>query len=431
MSLISDLYKVFLESNGVQTDTRALQHGELFFALKGDNFDGNKYALQAIKQGAIAAIVDDRTLQGESKCILVEEVLTCLQALAKHHRQQFTFPFLAITGSNGKTTTKELLATVLSKKYNVLATKGNLNNHIGVPLTLLNITNEHDFAIIEMGANHIGEIATYCQWALPNYALINNCGKAHLEGFGGIEGVRKGKGELYDFIKTHGGLIFRNADFDYLRSMSDGIEEQVTYGSFSGDIVGKIYEREPYLSIAITSNGKEQLIQTNLVGDYNAANVLGALTVGDYFTIPISEMSQAIASYFPTNNRSEHKKVDGINIILDAYNANPSSMRAAIESFGRLNQKRRIIMLGAMMELGIESATEHEEILTYAMTHDFTHIVAVGEAFKHAALAHNILYFENAEEAGLWFWKHIQTDEWVYIKGSRLTAMERIIERNE
>ena len=428
MTSISELYKIYLEYPNVQTDTRQLSEGCIFFALRGDNFNGNDYALQALEQGAAYAVIDDSVLaENNERLLLVEDVLETLQQLSQHHRKQFDFPFLAITGSNGKTTTKELLAAVLGKKYNVLATKGNFNNHIGVPLTLLSVTKENNFAIIEMGANHQKEIEAYCQWALPDFGLINNCGKAHLEGFGGIEGVRKGKGELYDFIRANGGTIFRNADYDYLKEMSSGIKDQITYGEYQGDLRGKIYEREPYLSIALITKGKEQIVHTQLVGDYNLPNVLAALSVGNHFGVSFDDMEQAIADYHPSNNRSEHKVINGVNVILDAYNANPTSMKAAIDSFSKNQSKDKTIVLGAMMELGEESKIEHENIVNYARQFAWKNIVTVGEFFKESAEAHGVIYFEDATQTKEWFWKNVSAGEWAYLKGSRLTAMEKII----
>jgi UDP-N-acetylmuramoyl-tripeptide--D-alanyl-D-alanine ligase len=428
MHAISELHKIFTASKGVQTDTRNLKEGELFVALKGENFNGNLYADNALKAGAIGAIVDEEEYVLNDKCYLVTDGLTALQELAKYHRQQFDFPILAITGSNGKTTTKELLAVVLSKKYNVLATVGNFNNHIGVPLTLLQLTNEHNFALIEMGANHQGEIASYCQWALPNYALINNCGKAHLEGFGGIEGVRKGKGELFDFIKENGGTIFRNADLEYLIEMSSGIDAQVTYGQNRGDYIAKIYEHEPFVSIAVLNQGNEQIIKSNLVGDYNLANMLAAVAVGKYFGVELSKIKEAIESYVPTNNRSEHKVVNGVNVILDAYNANPTSMKAALQSFANTSHAQKIVMLGAMMELGDNCDEEHNDVLRFALNHTWKEVITVGKKFKNSATQNNVLHYDTATEAKEWFTKNAKDGDWVYIKGSRLTAMEKIIE---
>ncbi len=428
MISIQELYKLFKESTGVQTDTRKLRKGEMFFALKGDNFNGNSYAKKALEEGASCAIIDDPSLENITGCYLVTNVLASLQQLAKYHRQQFDIPFLAITGSNGKTTTKELVACVLSKKFNVQFTKGNLNNHIGVPLTLLSIRAQHDFAIIEMGANHQGEIASYCEWAQPNFGLINNCGKAHLEGFGGIEGVRKGKGELYDAIREREGLIFRNADYDYLKEMAVGIDKQVTYGAFQGDYRAKIYQQDPFLKIANITNGQEQIIPTNLVGDYNLANVLAALAIGGYFEVPSAEVVDALANYQPNNNRSEHRVINGVHIILDAYNANPTSMKAALDSFADLKQENKIVMLGAMMELGDDSLQEHAEVLSYAQEKHWKHVVTVGEEFKQSAQEKGIIHFEHVGEAKEWYHKYVTRNDWVYIKGSRLTAMEKIIE---
>lgn len=431
MTSIQKLYSLFKDSKGVQTDTRKLKEGEMFFALQGDNFNGNLYAEQAISNGASCAIVSDPELAKNDYCYLVSDTLQALQEMAKHHRLQFHIPFLAITGSNGKTTTKELLACVLSKKYDVLATKGNFNNHIGVPLTLLSIKEEHNFAIIEMGANHQKEIASYCQWALPNFGLINNCGKAHLEGFGGIEGVRKGKGELYDFIADKDGTIFINADYDYLANMAINVNKQITYGEFAGEYRAKIYEHEPFLKVANLGAGTEQLISTNLVGDYNLANIQAAIAVGKYFGVSDNEISDAIGTYTPTNNRSEHKEVKGINIILDAYNANPSSMKAALDSFDKMSHANKIVMLGAMMELGDTSAMEHQEILTYAKQKNLKQVIVVGKEFEASANNNGVLYFENATSAKEWFWENVSKEDWVYIKGSRLTAMEKIIELND
>ncbi len=428
MITTEELYKLFQDSTGVQTDTRQLKEGELFIALKGDNFNGNLYATKALENGARFAIVDEEEYVTNENCYLVEDGLTALQDLSKHHRLQFDIPFLAITGSNGKTTTKELVATVLSKKFNVLATKGNFNNHIGVPLTLLSLKKEHDFAIIEMGANHIGEIASYCKWALPTHALINNCGKAHLEGFGGIEGVRKGKGELYDFIREAGGTIFRNADYDYLKTMAAGINKEITYGEFGGDIKAKIYEIEPFLKVATLNSNMEQIIDTNLVGDYNLPNILAAITIGDYYNIPFQDITNAISAYVPNNNRSEHRVVKDINIVLDAYNANPMSMKAAIKSFSNTSHKNKTIMLGAMMELGAESELEHKGVLDFASQFSWRHVVTVGQEFEASSQAMKIQNFKNATEAKEWFWDTMTPEDWVYIKGSRLTAMEKIVE---
>ncbi len=427
MTSTADLYKIFLQHPNVQTDTRLLAKDCIFFALKGENFDGNSYALKAIENGAAYAVVDDKRLAPNDNLLFVNNVLETLQQLALHHRQQSNIPVLAITGSNGKTTTKELVSAVLSQKYNVLATIGNLNNHIGVPLTLLRITAQHNFAIIEMGANHQKEIAAYCNWTLPNYGLINNCGKAHLEGFGGIDGVRKGKGELYDFLRENAGTIFRNADLDYLENMATGIENQTTYGEYKVDIRGKIYEREPYLKIAIINSGKEKIIDTKLIGDYNLPNVLAAISVGSFFNVNENEITKAIATYQPDNNRSEYRMVRGVNVILDAYNANPSSVHAALASFNNMAQKNKIVMLGAMMELGTDSDAEHNAVLQYAQQFAWKNIITVGKNFKQHAKSLGITHFDTAEDAKKWLWHYVEKDDWVYIKGSRLTAMEKII----
>ncbi|MBZ0098542.1 MAG: UDP-N-acetylmuramoylalanyl-D-glutamate--2,6-diaminopimelate ligase, partial [Taibaiella sp.] len=282
-----DLYELYKRHPSVQTDTRKLKPGDIFFALKGPNFNGNAFAQQALDAGAAYAVVDEIEYATDDGCIYVDDALAALQALAKYHRQQFHIPFIAITGSNGKTTTKELVTTVLRRKYKTYATYGNLNNHIGVPLTLLSIPADAETSVIEMGANHRGEIADYCTIALPTHGIITNCGKAHIEGFGGIEGVRKGKGELYDFLRENHGTAFRNTDLDYLHDMATGIEQQVTYGSANAQYIGKPLMDDVFLKVAMLTSGYEATIQTNLVGEYNFPNVMVAVAVGLHFDIGI------------------------------------------------------------------------------------------------------------------------------------------------
>ncbi len=427
MIAIEELYQIYLAHPVVQTDTRKLTPGAIYFALKGENFNGNLFAQDAISKGASYAVVDDPSLSEEPNCLYVFDVLATLQQLALLHRKTLKIPILAITGSNGKTTTKELITAVIAQKFKTLSTNGNYNNHIGVPLTLLRIQKTHEFAVIEMGANHQREIASYCEWARPDFALINNCGKAHLEGFGGIEGVRKGKGELYDFIRSHGGTIFINSDLDYLKDMANGIEQQISYGEFTGETRGKIYEHEPFLKIALTNHGEERIIATNLIGDYNLPNVLAAVAIGKYFGVSKNEIDRAITNYFPTNNRSEHRIINDIHFILDAYNANPTSMVAAIRSFQQLDQRLKVLVLGSMMELGDESENEHRSVLKFAKQFSWEKIITVGEGFKEQSNLLGIQHFDNADDLRDWFWKHIDKDAWVLLKGSRLTAMEKLI----
>ena len=425
---VEALYDIYLQNPNIQTDTRKLKAGDLYFALKGEHFNGNQFALEAIEKGAAYAIIDEAIFANHDRCILVHDVLDSLQQLSKHHRQQFTIPFLAITGSNGKTTTKELIHAVMATTFKTVATKGNLNNHIGVPLTVLSIPKETEFAIIEMGANHQREIASYCTYALPNFGLINNCGKAHLEGFGGIEGVRKGKGELYDFLKEHQGIIFRNADFDYLKEMATGIEKQITYGEFEGDYRGKIISSngQEGLQVAILNAGKECTIKSQLIGTYNFANILAAVAVGSYFGITIDKIKTAIECYVPDNSRCQLIRRGSTDIILDAYNANPSSMQVAIQNFASMNYPKKIVLLGGMKELGHDSLKEHQLVVDPLVKNNFEHVLLVGGDFNKTN--HNYPFVENNVQARDWFLKQPIENTAVLIKGSRAFMMEKIID---
>lgn len=423
---ISELYHLYTQYPSVQTDTRKLQQGDIYFALKGDNFDGNKFAKQALDLGARYAVIDNEAFYINEKTIVVTDVLETLQMLAKYHRQQFDIPFLAITGSNGKTTTKELVNAVLSSQYKTYATEGNLNNHIGVPLTILKIEKNAEMAIIEMGANHQKEIEGYCKIALPTHAIINNCGKAHLEGFGGIEGVRKGKGELYDYIRSTNGIIFINTDLDYLADMAKGIEKQVSYGSGNAQYTGKIFSNDPFLQVAVLTPQKECLIKTQLVGGYNFANIMAAVAVGSTFNITIDKIRTALENYTPSNSRSQLIKQGTNTIILDAYNANPSSMLAAINNFVQADYANKIVILGAMMELGEESIQEHQQIVNLLEQNNWNKVILVGGNFKN--VRHAFTYFDNAAEAALWYKKQAFENTAFLIKGSRSFAMEKVLE---
>ena len=360
---IEQLYKIFLQYPSVQTDTRKLQHGDIFFALKGPNFNANQFASQALKAGAAYVVIDEQPSEMNEKFILVDDVLTTLQELAKYHRQQFNIPFIGITGSNGKTTTKELVSTVLASHYITYTTEGNLNNHIGIPITLLRVKKDAEMAVIEMGANHQKEIESYCTYVMPTHGIITNCGKAHLEGFGGIEGVRKGKGELFDYLRGHNGTAFIFSDYDYLVDMSKGISAIVRYGTSDAEVTGEVMTSEPFLKVKMTRGTKLNEINTNLVGDYNLPNVLCAVAIGKFFKVPDEKILSAIENYVPSNSRSQMIEKGSNHIILDAYNANPSSMKAAIENFAKINATDKVLMIGAMMELGEESITEHESII--------------------------------------------------------------------
>lgn len=423
---IVDIYKLFLQYPSVQTDTRKLQKGDIFFALSGPNFNGSDFAIMALELGASYAIVDKEIKNTDIRIITVPDTLIALQQLARYHRQQLTIPILAITGSNGKTTTKELVSTVLASSFITYTTQGNLNNHIGVPLTLLSIKPDAEIAVIEMGANHQREIAGYCEYTLPTHALITNCGKAHLEGFGGIEGVRKGKGELYDYIKANGGTVFINWDYDYLQTMSVGINNLIKYGTIEGDIVGNVIESNPFLKVGIKKEESLESIATQLVGDYNLPNVLCAVAIGKYFKVGNEYIKSAIENYSPTNSRSQLIQKGTNSIIIDAYNANPTSMKAAIENFANLDSDKKVLFIGGMMELGEISVEEHENIVELIKRFNWDNVVLVGGDFKRTS--HPFIYYNFSSEAKEWFENQNFTNTHFLIKGSRSMQMEKIIQ---
>ncbi len=423
---LQSLYDLYKQHPSVQTDTRKLKAGDIFFALKGENFNGNKFAAQAIEAGAVLAVIDEAEYAIEGKTFLVDDVLTTLQDLARHHRQQFRIPFIAITGSNGKTTTKELVHAVLSCKYRTATTEGNLNNHIGIPLTLLKIKPDAELAVIEMGANHQREIAGYCTYAMPDYGIITNCGKAHLEGFGGVEGVRKGKGELYDWLRANHGTAFVMWDYDYLRTMSQGIEKIIRYGTADASLEGQTVKSEPFLEVAITKGATTGTIHSQLVGDYNLPNILLAVVIGKHFQVPDEDIRKAIEEYQPSNSRSQLLKAGSNQIILDAYNANPSSMKLAIENFARLAAPNKVLMLGAMAELGDESLQEHQQIIDLIAQQPWKQVVLVGGDFLK--IKHPWVSLNNSSEARQWYVDQHFEDTHLLIKGSRSMKMEKIIE---
>lgn len=425
---IDQLYKIFQQYPSVQTDTRNLKAGDLFFALKGPNFNANQFAEKALAAGAAYAVVDETPAVSNDRIIVVKDVLDTLQKLAKFHRQQFNIPFIAITGSNGKTTTKELVSTVLSATYKTYTTQGNLNNHIGVPLTILRVQKDAEMAVIEMGANHQQEIASYCAYTLPTHGIITNAGKAHLEGFGGVEGVRKGKGELYDYLRTQGGTAFVMWDYDYLQSMSKGIPTIIKYGTESGDVTGHLLQSEPFLSVGITSD-EPFTIQTQLVGAYNLPNVLVAVTVGKHFNVANGLIKKAIEDYAPSNSRSQLIEKDDNKFILDAYNANPSSMKAAIENFATIQAGHKVLMLGAMAELGPESLQEHRQIVSLIQQYAWQAVVLVGGDFMK--IDHPYIKKENALQAGEWFRSQTFHHTFFLIKGSRSMQMEKVLSEGE
>jgi UDP-N-acetylmuramoyl-tripeptide--D-alanyl-D-alanine ligase len=423
---IDELYQVFLQHPSIQTDTRKLKTGDLFFALKGPNFNGNLFARQALDTGAAYAVVDEAPAVADERIIQVDDALLTLQELAKHHREQFNIPFIAITGSNGKTTSKELVYAVLSAHFRTYTTQGNLNNHIGVPLTLLSIKQDAEMAVIEMGANHQKEIESYCRYTMPTHGIITNAGKAHLEGFGGEEGVKKGKGELYDFLRAHDGTAFLYADYDYLIAMSAGIAHIVKYGTEEGDVQGKVRPGGALLTVSVTKGFESPTnVETQLVGEYNLPNVLCAAAVGKYFGVPEEKIKTALENYRPSNSRSQLVQKGTNSIILDAYNANPTSMKAAIENFAKMKAGDKVLMLGGMMELGAGSVQEHENIIALIRQYPWKQVVLVGGDF--GKINHGFLFFPNSLEAKDWHDTQHFENTHLLIKGSRSMQMEKIL----
>ncbi|HEX7903990.1 MAG TPA: UDP-N-acetylmuramoyl-tripeptide--D-alanyl-D-alanine ligase [Chitinophagaceae bacterium] len=424
---IEKLYNLYKKYPSVQTDTRKLKEADIFFALKGDNFNGNKFAKQALEAGAACAVIDEKEFEIPGKTFLVDNVLIALQQLAKHHREQFNIPFIAITGSNGKTTTKELIHAVLSTTYQTYTTEGNLNNHIGVPLTILKIKPDAEMAVIEMGANHLGEIAGYCEYTQPTHGLITNAGKAHLEGFGSPEGVKKGKGELFDYLRTKNDTTaFVMWDYDYLQEMSKGISGIIKYGTTDAHVTGTIKKSEPFLEVEITQGIEPSVIHSNLVGEYNLPNVLAAVTVGKFFNVREQKIVAAIENYIPSNSRSQLIEKETNKIILDAYNANPSSMKLAIENFAKLPGDNKVLMLGAMAELGVESLAEHRIIIDTIRQGKWKAVVLVGGDFLK--LDHHFLKFETSLQAKEWIQQQRFENTYFLVKGSRSMQMEKVLD---
>lgn len=424
---IKELYKLYLRQTVVCTDTRNIKPGSLFFALKGANFNANTFASEAINKGCDYAIIDEEKYY-TGKCILVPDVLETLQKLANYHRRQFTIPIIGITGTNGKTTTKELTAAVLSKKYKTLFTQGNLNNHIGVPLTLLNLTKEHGIAVIEMGANHVGEIDMLCRIAEPGYGIITNIGKAHLEGFGGYEGVIKAKSELYKFIQENDGKLFVNADDDLLMNLSGKIE-RITYGTSDKSIVKGVLNKESFLAKGtILLEAKQIEVTSSLAGSYNFYNMLAAACIGSHFGVSPQQIKEAIESYIPSNNRSQILKKGSNTIWVDAYNANPSSMKIAIENFATSNSPGKILILGDMFELGDDSHKEHQAIADLIdKTNHWEGVYLIGKEFSQVKSSAKL--FTTIEELINWFSVHPLENSTILLKGSRGMQMEKILEK--
>lgn len=423
---ISALYELFLRNPKVTTDSRNCPLGSIFFALKGDTFDGNCYAAKALQEGCSYAVIDNPDYYLDERTLLVENVLKALQQLAHRHRKVIGLPIIAITGTNGKTTTKELLAAVLSTKYNLLYTEGNLNNQIGVPLTLLRLTHNHEMAVIEMGASHPGDIKELVDIAMPNYGIITNVGRAHLEGFGSFEGVVNTKGELYAYLRASKGKIFIKKENTDLQAIANGIE-QITYGTSDEAFAsGHVVSSNPFLTFDWKQQGKIHTVDTHLVGAYNIDNLLAAVAVGRYFKIPAERISRAITAYEPANNRSQYKKTEKNELIIDAYNANPSSMQLALENFASLPVSPKALILGDMRELGPTSDSLHSEVLEQIKAGSYEkvylcgpHFTAVGKKFTPFATTEALL-------------EELRTNPLsgyhILIKGSHGMALEQTIE---
>jgi UDP-N-acetylmuramoyl-tripeptide--D-alanyl-D-alanine ligase len=429
---IEEIYRLFQRFPEISTDTRKTVRDTIFFALRGDKFDGNRYALPALQNGAAYAVADDISLKGNTGIIIVDNTLTALQQLAGYHRSKLDARIIAITGSNGKTTTKDLIARVLSSGYKVCSTRSNLNNHIGVPLTILKIKPEDQFGIVEIGANHPGEIAGLCRIVQPGFGLITNIGRAHLEGFGSFEGVIKAKGELYDYLDHTKGKVFVNCGDPVLMKMLAGFKgEIIKYGNCEGTILSMTAVRaDPYLGMKIRSAiipGIQFDIKTMISGDFNADNILAALAAGSYFGVDIKEMINAIAGYVPDNLRSQVIKTKHNTLFVDAYNANPTSMQAAIRNFRNYPGKNKMLIIGAMAELGSASEQEHRSLISMLDEIDAEKIFLVGEAFYKLPVPAGFMRFRNTEEMSAWLKTNPVRNVIVLLKGSRIAGLEKLI----
>jgi UDP-N-acetylmuramoyl-tripeptide--D-alanyl-D-alanine ligase len=425
---IDELYKIYLQSRLVSTDSRQISPGCIFFALKGENFNGNKFALQAIEQGALAAIVDEEPATLHTGILRVEDVLTTLQQLAAFHRKQMGIPILAITGSNGKTTTKELCKAVLSKKFNVYATTGNLNNHIGVPLTLLAMNDRVELGIVEMGANHPGEIRSLCDIASPDMGVITNVGKAHLEGFGSLEGVARAKGELFEHLRANHKTIFINDGNEYVRKLVPDSYSPVVH--YNGDKSPRAINKKsnPFLELEMMVSGRDYLLKTNLLGGYNAENVLAAFCVGIHMGVAPVEIQEAIESYKPQNNRSQFIESGKNRLFMDAYNANPSSMFAAVDEFLLSGEDKKLLILGEMREVGDSSYKEHRALIGHLEEKRVKKAFCIGKSFEKAVDGTGYTYFETVEQLISHLKDHPLEGYYILIKGSRANKLERLLE---
>lgn len=429
--IINKLYEVYKEHPEITTDSRNVPQNSIFFALKGGNFNGNKYAKNALKKGASYAIIDEEEYQNGEQYILVDDVLLTLQTLALYHRRQLNIPFLAITGSNGKTTTKELISSVLATGYKTHFTKGNFNNHIGVPLTLLTIPINTEIAVIEMGANHQAEINLLCHITEPTHGIIVNIGKAHLEGFGGLEGVKKGKSELYEYIGNKNGIAFINTDLAHLQELANkkNVQQIISYNKRTGkNYQTKLVEIEPFVKIELSDDRETITINSNLIGEYNAVNILAAIAIGKFFYLSNKQIQVGIEQYVPKNNRSQIVQKENNTFILDAYNANPTSTQHAIKHFSNVTANKKIAILGDMLELGSHSHSEHQEMVVLANSLEFNKVILVGKEYSKVINCCDNLCFSNVNELKKWFDEQNFVNTHFLIKGSRGIRLEKLIE---
>lgn len=430
MFSIQSLYQHYLNHPTICTDTRTIVKDCLFFALKGDKFDANTFAAEAISQGAAFAIIDDEAYHTNDRCILVTDVLTTLQDLARHHRNQLAIPVIGLTGSNGKTTTKELINAVLSQKYTTFATKGNLNNHIGVPLSILSITSQTELAVIEMGANHQKEIEFLCGIAQPTHGMITNIGMAHLDGFGGFEGVKKGKAELFDYLKKHQGFTFVNRNSPYIIEMSEkaGLDKIIYYGSETNNTVyGSLLKSDPFIELSWNGKAGSFKTEVHLTGTYNFENILAAICIGQFFEVSPDDINLGLSHYQPNNNRSQISKTATNTIICDFYNANPSSMTAALSNIESLSSNHKTVIIGDMFELGDESAAQHQLIIEQAEKLHIDTLIFIGKHFQNASLQHKGHFFSSPAEAKNYLTEHPVNNSLVLLKGSRGMALEQLL----
>ncbi|MDP2339115.1 MAG: UDP-N-acetylmuramoyl-tripeptide--D-alanyl-D-alanine ligase [Bacteroidota bacterium] len=425
---IASLYDIFRNHPLVTTDSRNISSNSIFFALKGDTFNGNTFAGGALLKGAAFAVIDEPDFAVSDRYIVVDNVLLCLQQLARYHRDQLGLPILAITGTNGKTTTKELIAAVLLKKFKVNFTQGNLNNHIGVPLTILSMNGDTEFGVVEMGANHPGEIKILCGIANPDFGIITNIGKAHLEGFGSFEGVIQTKSELYDFLREKSGKCFLNADNPLLIKQAENLE-QISYGkSTDYFMAGELASTDNFLVVKALFPKGWLYLHSKLVGDYNFENLLAAACVGKYFEVDPLKIQKALAEYTPSNNRSQLIRKEKNILIMDAYNANPTSMMAALSNFASMNNDSKCVILGDMLELGDASAEEHQKITDYIEEQNFTNIFLVGPQFKNTKDRTEKKKFDHVELLSNYLKTQPIENKFILIKGSRGIHLEKILE---